>query len=527
MAVLDKHTKYGDSYRPGDMYWGLGIELETYIELIGGAIFSAKSLKTPQQPERYSVNYWNTYKKDVIKNVFEKWIKNMPAHEDQIIQLPLLMNGHSFTKTDAFCEPEKTHAKNPLKNSKYCGTSLLDELCKIDKTVFQDGKKKWWTFDGDTVEFMTTNFYNATIEDVVGELLHNKYKWMAALQKGLDAIPEKHNVFQRRVAWPKKNYGLALFLTNRQHLGIFNNGTYHINITLPTYLDKDAKIANKALFEEQHMQVARLFQWLTPFFIARFGSPDIFSSLVGYNSAFPRGSQRGCASRYIGLGTFDTTKPLSGKQLLLPNVSVAGSWYEQIYEKPECAYVRLPEIGFDINYNKHWNHGLEFRIFDWFPEHELMDLMRFIVWMCDNALVRKMIPAPQTNTYWNTCVANAVWKGRAYTMDIDCARVFSNIINGNDTLFQESMSLCDAYNVIWNVWKKKYTLNPGPCSSRMIRVQPSLCEGPAPYLHIIDDGSSDSSSASSSDSSSASSFTCTPIKPSAPTVHSSSSCCCY
>ena len=468
MAQLPKHERYMDSYLPGDTYWGLGIENETYIELKGRVWACAEFIKHHQKRERYSVNYWQLYKDGVVENVINEWIETLPEKELTQVRLPLLMNAHSFTKTDANLEAQTTYTKVSRPNTKFGGKTLLEELELTNRSVFKDGRDLWWTFDGDTVEFMTQNFYCAKMEDVLDELAAYKARWLAAVQHGLGTLEEKNAVFKRTVGFPEKNYGLAIFLTNRENTAIFNNGTYHINITLPTYLDKNAEIADMAGFTKRHCAVARLFQWMSPLLIAKFGSPDIFALLTKKrHNAYPIGSQRLCSSRYISVGTYDTNKMRAGKILTEPYVRQNGRWYEKVYDNPECAYSILPALGLDINFKKHGNHGLELRIFDWFPDNMLPDVMRLVIWMCDEALASDSdILDARTNTIWNDFTARCIWHGAGVILTAAEVELFSSVFRCK---FHTGMEVLAVYDTIWKTWRDRWNWSVGSCTSKMIR----------------------------------------------------------
>lgn len=472
---LAKHVRYGDAYAPGDTYWGIGVENETYVELRGGVITTAEFVEKHQVRERYSVDYWNIYRAGATDAVIQAWCASLPQGKDTDIRLPLLMNAHSFTKCDRYGEHATLYTKTKERsvNPRFCGTTLLEELARVEPAVFQAGRDVWWTFDGDSIEFMTQAFYCAKLEDVVTELLEAKGRWIGALQRGLATL-DRELALQKTPAFVQKNHGLAVFLTNRRNVAIFNNGTYHFNLTLPTRLDKDARIANPAQFRTVHQNAARLFQWMSPFLVARFGAGDVFATLGPRNSAsraFPAGSQRLCASRYVSIGTYDTDTMPTGKLLTFPRPTGgngSSSWYDRVYTNPACAYLPLPEIGLDINFQKHWNHGLEFRIFDWFPEAELEGVLRAMVWMCDesNCATRPPPPNPRTVPAWNAVTARVVWEGTdALITDEEAAQfraaVRAPLVGG--------MRVVDAYGVIWSAWRERWNWSKGTYTATMIR----------------------------------------------------------
>jgi hypothetical protein len=422
-------------------------------------------LLTNRKRERYSVDYWNTYKKGVVDQALTSWYKSLRSKEITSLELPVLLNAHTFTRTDRFGQPKMTYALHPEPNPLFCGTTLLEDLCRLNPAIFQEGRDVWWCFDGDTVEFMTQKFYCCTMEDCVAELVTLKERWIEAIRTGLSQLDDRENSLVDTISFPDINHGLAVFLTNRNHVSPFNNGTYHINLTLPTHLNAEARIADPDLFLSQHRCLARMFQWISPFLVARFGSGDILGTIPGYEDSFPRGSQRLCACRYVGVGTYDTEKMIRGKLLTLPYERIDGRWYEIIHGSPVCSYEGLPALGMDINSQKHWNHGLEFRIFDWFPESRLPDLMRLLVWLADESLTRGDFPNPHQDPLWNQVLARCVWEGGDTVLSQVEATRFRDILQVPGL---STGTATTAYDTLWSHLGTRWNQG-GPCTSRMIR----------------------------------------------------------
>lgn len=464
MEPLQKHARYGSSYKPGDTFWGIGIENETYIQFADGIVKPAKALFENRKRERYSVDYWSTYKSTVVDDVIKRWIVSLPDGGKTTVKFPLLMNAHSLQNVDICGEHKTTYTKTPAPNPKYRGKSLLEELSAIDPKTFIEGKDRWWTIDGDTIEFMTQNYYCAKIEDVIAEFKEYKARFLAALRDGLEKLPDRESLLKQVVNYPHRNHGFAVYATNRHNIGVFNNGTYHVNITLPTCLDKEAKIADYKLFEIQHRNAARLFQWVSPFLIAKYGSGDVFSDFCRKDSRFPAGSQRLAASRYISAGMYDTVTMPRGKLLTALYTRVPGRWYEKLYDISGFAYKSLPSLGLDINYNKHWNHGLEFRIFDWFPEDLLPELLRILIWMCDTALSRD-VPDPRPDSTYNELLALAIYKGATAYLTPVMATIFGKILQVPLT----NTNIVDAYKLIYETWCDRWNHSSNSCTSRMIK----------------------------------------------------------
>jgi hypothetical protein len=465
-----KHDKYKEQYVPCEEYWGMGIETETYVEVFPNVTVPANFLTTKKR-ERYSVNYWTQYAQPVQSDTIQTWIDCLPQKGDTPINLPYILNGHAFSKCDRQYEHITTYTKVPRPNPNFLGTTLLDDLSGAIPDVFgSDAKDVWWVFDGDTVEFMTLQFYNAKMEDTIAELRNAKQRWIDGLRKGWDLLH-----MSGRPCWPPVNYGFAVFSTNPNAVAIFNNGTYHINLTLPTYLDKEGNVANMERFRTQHQAAARLFQWISPLLIARWGSGDPHANILKKaHPKFPAGSQRVAACRYIGLGIYDTETMREGKLLPEPKETLPHKWWSDMYGVPGCGYVAQDMIGFDINYHKYQNHGLEFRIFDWFPEDYLEEVMRCLIWMLDASLQREReggVPNPQKSEEWNRLVANCVWNGQSALLN---AKQLNELraVTGVTSLYPDKSGYLDAptaYTRLWEGWADQWNYTKGTCSHKMIR----------------------------------------------------------
>ena len=69
------------------------------------------------------------------------------------------------------------------------------------------------------------------------------------------------------------NYPFALHMTNLKNVSIFNNGTLHYNITLPTELDENRKIKNMEQFIKDNSRAIKLIQYMA------MGKPTISTPL--------------------------------------------------------------------------------------------------------------------------------------------------------------------------------------------------------------------------------------------------------
>lgn len=451
-----KHLHYVDSYRPHDLMWGLGIENETYLQCAKAKIVDVAFLLKNKKQERYSVNYFNNYRPGVydaaVRRIFG--CDGQPtaalASLDMPCALPVLLNAHSFQKTDVYNQPATTYSRVPLPNPKFCGKTLLEMLQDADP-FFRDEMGKQFIFDGDTIEFATTRFYKATVEDVCEELVAMKRTFIEKVRAAAATFPvdpKKPVVPLTDVGFANANHGLATFMTNVNNVAIFNNMTYHFNITLPTRLNGRARVADPIAFRDKHRALMRLIQWLTPLFVARYGARDVLSlprgSLGRCGSAastsevkppaLTKASQRVALSRYIGVGTYDTEAMPRGKLLNDPfdqnTYHRLPFWWYHAYRE-EADYVMEDDVGCDFNFNKHVCHGIEFRVLDYFPEEQLPEFMRFLVYLADEALAMYAdyidVHDPVLDKLWNKCMGRIVRDGKDAVLNKGAVKRFRAI----------------------------------------------------------------------------------------------------
>jgi hypothetical protein len=360
--IIDpKHQKYMDKYlqESKTLFWGIGIENESYL-MLDRVNRIDDFIKLKKLRERYSVDYYKNFKTDKLISVLQQ------LHTCEKLTYPIYINSHTFQKMD-MNGAHKTHYDSVGTPNLKFTESIHDVLLK--RSVFY--REKYDTaivFDGDSIEFITQDFYNTTVSAAVDELISLKSAFIN------DIRPLFSDTYNGGIVqFPDHNYGLVSFHTTRsENLGMCNNGTYHINLTLPTYLENGV-ICDKSAFANQHLNLIRYLQIIEPLFVACYGTPDILSVL---SSDYSIGSLRVSLSRYISLQTFDTTAPVNGKLLLMQRLADDTYWYNQLRSGP---YELNEKIGFDVNFNKFKNHGIELRFFDWFPEEYLKDVMNLIV----------------------------------------------------------------------------------------------------------------------------------------------------
>jgi hypothetical protein len=271
-----------------------------------------------------------------------------------------------------------------------------------------------FVFDGDSLEFITQGFYNTTVDQCVNELIQLKQEF----QNHVFPFFEKKKL--GAVQFPDHNYGLVTFLsTFKKNLLVCNNGTHHVNITLPTLL-QDGKIINKDAFAKQHLTFIQCIQMIEPLLVACYGTPDVLSTI---NPAYSIGSLRVSLSRYISLQTFNTQAPINGKLLLMTKPSDPTFWYNQLKDSP---YFINQSIGFDINFNKFKNHGVEIRFFEWFPEAYLVDVMNLLILLAQHSIAIGSFSIDKTK--YDSLIRGCVQKGFTYQLSsIECNQILADL----------------------------------------------------------------------------------------------------
>jgi hypothetical protein len=415
---LPKHLKYRKNHIANDFFWGLGYEHETYLQATKTINVTHETVWNNRRPERYSVSYYNSYKSNALEQGMSLFFKDISS-----LEIPILINSHALSKTDIFNQAQTLYVKNTPPNPNFCGETYHEYLMR-QSSWLKENYEHVYLFDGDIIEFTNLDYYKSTLNTVIKELTDQHGKFIEEINK---YPPPNHSflasLFPLKIQ--EQNWPIATYTTNLKNYAMFNNGTLHINITLPTYLDDTKKIVDFEGFKEKHKIFARLIQWFEPLLIANFNSPDPFSKISG---SFSAASQRLAISRYIGIGTFDTSECPFGKILQVEKKSLPWplTWYDEFYR--DCdGYNELSTSGLDINFNKHENHGLEIRFFDSMPLERLKECTEFIIWLGDfaieiyekNQLSSPQEPSlqiPQQNNAWIKMTVGAMTEGKNFNV---------------------------------------------------------------------------------------------------------------
>ena len=261
----------------------------------------------------------------------------------------------------------------------------------------------------------------------MNELILSKQKWL----QEITPFFQKWNM--NPIQFPDHNYGLVSFLTtHKKNLSLCNTATYHINITLPSYL-QNGTLIDKNKFANDHLQFIKMIQIVEPIIVACYGTPDIFSLL---DPSYSIGSLRVSRSRYISLHTFNADLPINGKLLLMKKPNDPNFWYNLMNDSP---YELTNEIGYDINFNKFKNHGVEIRFLDWFPEQYLQALIDFLILLAQHSLSIQTIHFHKSN--YSQLIKNCIQKGFTHLLSQDESNLILTdlqlpLITSNKTSFE-------------------------------------------------------------------------------------------
>lgn len=437
MRNLEKHRQYKTSYQPNDTYWGIGLEHETYLETNKLKQVTPRELKEHKEPERYSVRYYDVYE----PTLWEKTIDDLFAPDAKLL-LPILMNSHTFQKTDLAGEHPHTADRTYKLNPKFDNVTFHEWTKEQNPDVFQDQYDKSFTFDGDAIEFKNQHFYRATVKQTLQELATTEKDWMRAL----NSLPREGILkLYAPLQLAAQNYPFATYLTNLKHNAMFHNGTIHINLTLPTKLNHNGEIHDKPLFVQQHQAFARAIQWLSPLLVAIYGTPDPLSESKQFGAQYAAGSQRVAVSRFTGLGTYDTDTMEEGVLLTKKRADLTDlDWYDAFHRYAN--YIPFQDMGLDLNFHKYDGHGLEIRFLESMPAPQLEDILLFLPYLADCALSTPL-PNPKKSPTWHRLAEHCVHLGKGYRVDVSVQHELFSLF-GTTYLSKEPLLVQEVFHII-------------------------------------------------------------------------------
>lgn len=395
-------------------YWGIGLENETYMQFEESLIVSGAFIQEKIGCERYSIDYRKCYKEESYNIPVEK-----AFDKGKNYKVSRMMNSHSLEKVDLNWQHKTIAGTDPVEdNPEYVGKSILENFLETQpyniRSMLTQKTNPMGSvnFDGDSIEFVTKYFENRTISDACDELAATKKLF-------IDKINESA-VLEGKLSFPDYNIGLNMFMSNQENIVLFNNGTYHFHLTLPT-LTENSRIIDYTDFESKHTNAIYLLQWFEPLFIATLGSPDIMqviSEKYHLKEKFAGGSMRNAMSRYTGVGTYHKSMP-KGKVLTYPvedfRKLLKFTQEENIWWRDQIgayfSYDLLSDVGLDFNLEKMYQSGFEFRSFDEFPASYLPELLHAIIIICEHSLHVPDVSWGHDSVVWNNLVFKSLKDG--------------------------------------------------------------------------------------------------------------------
>ena len=412
-------------------YWGIGLENETYLQFQEPQIVSGEFIHEKVGRERYSLDYTTYYKPGslslALQTAFEKdknYFVSRMMNSHSLEKLDLKFNHKTLAKKTATEAPDNgSVSTETIENPNYLGKSILENFLESQPfnissmITTKTNPMGSVCFDGDSIEFVTKYFENRTIEESCNELITTKNLF-------IDKINES-KVLEEKLHFPKYNSGLNMFMSNQENIVLFNNGTYHFHITLPT-LTENSRIVDYDAFDKIHANAMYLLQWFQPLYIATLGSPDIMgviSEKFNLDKNYALGSMRNAMSRYIGVGTYNKAMP-KGKILtykvdefrkLLKFKKEDNVWWRDQIEN-DMEYHLLSEVGLDFNQEKMYQSGFEFRSLDEFPITYLEDVLYSLLLICEHSLHVDNVQWGHDSKAWNDLIFKALKHG--YTTEM-------------------------------------------------------------------------------------------------------------
>lgn len=433
-TVLDSKFARVFTERNDPEFWGIGLENECYLLSSKKRVYETPhAIRTRWSRERYSVNYLENYPIDSLRERVLARLSHQPS-----LAVPQLMNAHCFTRMDHLGQPVLTYTHDPQPNPKFCGKTIFDQWVEHDPTINTlihplSKQETAIFFDGDSIEFVTENFYKATTRGVTEELARRRQEFLERFNQfcAEKQILAPHLPF----SFVSEHPGLAAMMTQPHRLVPFNNTTFHVHLTLPTALH-NGRIVDIGLFQRMHQRAITLLQWFEPFFVSRLGSPDFLSVL--FPSEYAGGSMRCAMSRYIGVGTYNPIDMQTGTLQTCPIDSVRPPapiywWRDQLEHQTQYIFPKH-EIGVDIHYAKHFQCGIELRWFDGFPLDSLKRVLDLIVLISTYAqqIAFHVHNVASRSQPWNDVVSKSILHGHTTRLSKEEQKEYLRVLQLQD-----------------------------------------------------------------------------------------------
>jgi hypothetical protein len=126
----------------------------------------------------------------------------------------------------------------------------------------------------------------------------------------------------------------------------------------------------------------------------------------------------------------------------------------------------LDELGMDISFRKHYNHGVEIRFLDWFPESMLKEVLEFYVYLADLSLdpLVKMPDEAIMNEEFNNLVVNMLKEGKGYVLPLATIKLYERVLGVSIPTSRPNIN--GIYELIAKAMRNKYRY--GLCAGLML-----------------------------------------------------------
>jgi hypothetical protein len=124
----------------------------------------------------------------------------------------------------------------------------------------------------------------------------------------------------------------------------------------------------------------------------------------------------------------------------------------------------LKELGMDISYRKHYNHGVEIRFLDWFPEELLKGLLEFYICLADASLEKNLSEEPIFSKEWNHFLVTVLKEGAGMIMSSEMIHMYTSLL-GIETTFSQGITIPQFYEEVSRILVIKY--KDGMCNKLM------------------------------------------------------------
>jgi len=138
-----------------------------------------------------------------------------------------------------------------------------------------------------------------------------------------------------------------------------------------------------------------------------------------------------------------TGKLLQDDSSLFDVVTKDYGWYNQYYRN--CAYTKGEKMGYDVNFNKHYNHGVEIRFFDHIADDDkISDVLEDLIYLGDWSLENDIAENPIKSATWNGLVVKCMIQGKNTQLSFEELEIYNAIFR---TKFW-NQDICSLYDEI-------------------------------------------------------------------------------